>query len=260
MLTHHYNGRLSDTVAYTHNPEDCNNPFRFYDLTSHEANIHLGTTNFFRHPMFFQWLARQVNQWNGDAAPRILAAPCCVGAETYSLAAVFQKAGCFDRFPKLTISAFDISAEFTRTARKAVYPLAMKKHIQQAYKDGFKNGNTHLHIAENLKKHVRILSSRDMTKSLRLKPFDIVITSNLLMHLKDDAQKAAMLDNLCTVSGSLLCLNNLTQDARRNMLMFHYRLKNCGFSVLQSSEHESLTVFARKSRHLPHYLTVGGHA
>ena len=84
-----------------------------------------------------------------------------------------------------------------------------------------------------------------MTGPLRLRPFDIVITSNLLMHLKDDAQKADMLDNLCLLGRSLLCLNNLTQDARRNVLLFRRRLKTYGFNELTSSEHESLTVFAR---------------
>lgn len=243
-------GFVSDTVVYRFDRSEEYNPFRFFDLNRRDNNPHIGTTNFFRHPQFFSWLAGQVNAMDRKTAPRILAAPCCVGAETYSLAAVFEKAGCFARFPKMRISCFDISTEFSRVAKAGRYPHAMHQYIPADYADLFETAPIRLEVPAALRKRVRILNPRDLTKPLNLRPFDIVIASNLLMHLTDDAQKSAMIANLCDVTRSILCINNLMQDARRNVLSLTRHLESHGFHYRNCGTMESLTVFSKTA--LPH--------
>lgn len=259
MLARAFDGYLSDTVAYTHTPDDTNNPFRFFDLTRVESNPHIGTTNLFRHPRFFDRLATQINAWDEPHTPRILAAPCCVGTETYSLAAAFKKAGCFDRFPNLKIAGFDLSAEFGKAAKVGRYPRAMAERIHRSYRDYFNVTDSYVEVTDDLKNHVTILAPRDLTKPLRLKPFDIVITSNLLMHLKDDTQKCNLIHNICGLAKETLCLNNLVQDERRNNLLFNRNIEKAGFAFQELVVGESIMIF-RKRDQAPYPHMAPGHA
>lgn len=111
------------------------------DELQHLADaITTNTTSFFREPIHFELLAREiVPAWgrSGSGRLRLWSAACSTGQEAYSLAATVRaslpRAGWFD----VKVLATDVSLRALRVARAARYPLPAAAEIPSPWRGPF---------------------------------------------------------------------------------------------------------------------------
>ncbi len=127
-------------------------------------------TMFHRYPWHFGWIADELLRWPTGRTPRVVCIGGSVGAEAYSLACRFSRAGVMKRFPGLTVETIDIDPVATAIARAARYPMAGPR-------------GTFMRIRDDIRRHVTVHDAGDQQALPKSGPVDVLLCNNVLGHL-----------------------------------------------------------------------------
>lgn len=190
----------------------------------------IGVTSFFRDPEAFKILSRVLKemlaQLPKDSTVRVWVPGCSSGEEVYSIAIVLRE--CMDALKKLfsvQIFATDIDAEAIETARAAIYPGTIAKHVAPArLRRFFLDESDGYHIKKEIRE-MAIFSLQDLLKDPPFTKLDLLSCRNLLIYLDAALQK-------------------------RLVPLFHYALRPGGVLFLGSSESIDgyVDLFAERNR------------
>jgi two-component system CheB/CheR fusion protein len=191
-------------------------------LYSDEAEIHalardllINTTNFFRDPSVFSYLANQVipmmlRDHPADRPIRIWVAGCSTGEETYSLAILFTEAIQAAASPvKFQIFASDVDADAVATARDGIYPPSIATDLSaERLSRFFIKEEKFYRVVPELRAAV-VLAVHDVLADPPFSRLDLVSCRNLLIYLQPEAQnKVLNLFHFALREGGLLLLGS----------------------------------------------------
>lgn len=170
------------------------------------------TTGFYRYPKALASLAEGLAlQPLRDPPLRLLFAPCSIGCEPYSFAALALKMGIFDKNPNVKIDAFDAAAECTDIAKTGLYIRDMFNTLSAAEKDSLvkpehQTDTPYWRVDDAVRERVRFLPARRIEKHKTPAPYDAVVMLNLLLHLeRRDARRT--LERAMDMTDGILCVN-----------------------------------------------------
>lgn len=161
------------------------------------------TTQFFREPAHFSWLAREVLPplWRaGRDEIHVWSAGCSTGEEAYTLAMVIDDASIAAGYAGLEprIRATDISVEVLRAAHHAVYPVdrvaAIPRHYRTRYLLSSREREApSIRIAASLRRRVTVsyLNLMDDTYAID-EPVDVLFCRNVFIYFDRPTQQEVL--------------------------------------------------------------------
>lgn len=186
---------------------------------------YVGQTEFYRAPNLQDQVISWVQRQERDHI-RILIVPCSVGCEPYTYAMLAANAGIYDSNKTLQIDAFDISENFTRSAKKAIYPYKaldnLPDNMTQYFVGCGERGR--VEVVEEIKGRVNILPHSSLHRFKAEELYDVVISTNLLKYIPDNSEfgkshnptrharqskQATAITDLCNLTRGLLFINML---------------------------------------------------
>jgi two-component system CheB/CheR fusion protein len=179
----------------------------------------IGVTSFFRDPIAFEALEREVipallNRKPADSVVRVWSPACSSGEEPYSIAILLQeRQDALKRNHKVQIFATDIDPQAIATARAGLYPASVTADISperlaRYFSREPDGGGYRIHKAI---RDLLVFSEQDVIKDPPFSRLDLISCRNLLIYMGADLQ-------------------------RRLLPLFHYALSPGGMLLLGSSE------------------------
>lgn len=171
-----------------------------------------GQTGFFRYRKLMQRIIRHYLDKPAYTPLRFLFAPCSIGCEPYSFAAMADREGLFRRHPRTHIDALDICPNFIDFARHGHYPASLLSPLRfdeaaSVLERGlplsaiFENATTDrlLPVAAHIRTRVNFLPPQALASYTPEAPYDFVMSTNLLIHIDDATMEATCntLANIC---------------------------------------------------------------
>jgi chemotaxis protein methyltransferase CheR len=173
------------------------------ELTRMIDCISTNETQFFREPLHFEFLERQVfPQWAAQAAAgerprkiRVWSAACSTGEEPYSIAMTL-----LHHFPpssgwQIEILATDISTRVLARARAGIWPLAKAMQIPETYLKSFMLRGTgssegKMKAGPEIQRAIRFeyLNLLEEQSSAHRVPFDMIFCRNVLIYFQPETK------------------------------------------------------------------------
>ena len=149
-------------------------------------------TWFFRQPESFDMLAELAAGCGGFM--RVLCAPCSVGCEAYSIAAVLERAGV-----DFEIDAVDFSEKFIEAARSGEFGKGCFRSKRAADFGYFAGGGGRAKMPESLSKRIRFRAADILSEGSAEGKYDVIFCRNLAIYLSARA-KRRLFDRLLSLA------------------------------------------------------------
>ncbi len=209
----------------------------------HDLN---GQTGFFRYKRTMERVIRHFMNQPRDLPLRFLFAPCSIGCEPYSFAAMAAKAGLFARHPRLQLDALDISPAFIAFAREGRYPLSMLRSLpiddilmlipehcslHRTFGQACEDARAIVPIDEKIRARVRFFDAQPFESFAPVAPYDFVMSCNFLMYVPE-GEIGFIAGRLADVSGGLMATTYTA--ATRDGYSLPYEVPNARRALAQA--------------------------
>lgn len=165
-------------------------------------------TDFFREPMHFDALTRQILPElaaNSGQPARVWSAACSTGAEPYTLAMVLDAYATSHTGFRYSILATDIDTDVLETARRGIYPRDMVKPVPVALRSAYvmeprDRQSADVRISPSLRAAIGFAQLNLMDSAYPVgKPMDLIFCRNVLIYFNKTTQRqvvSRLVDNL----------------------------------------------------------------
>ncbi len=181
------------------------------------ADLLIGVTSFFRDPLAFEALQKQVvpKLFAGKASGeviRVWVAGCATGEEAYSVGILLEEARrAQGSAVKIQIFATDLDKEAIAHARAGLYAQTAREAItpeRLAAFFTFDPGTNRLRVSKDIR-DILIFSEHDLVRSPPFSRLDLVVCRNLLIYLEPELQERVLgLFRYALLPGGYLFLGN----------------------------------------------------
>lgn len=152
-------------------------------------------TWFFRQPESFDMLAELAAAASGKFL-RVLCAPCSVGCEAYSIAAVLERAGV-----DFEIDAVDFSEKFIEAAKSGEFGKGCFRSKRAADFGYFAGGGGRVKMPESLSRRIRFYAADILRDGSAGGRYDVIFCRNLAIYLTAGA-KRRLFDRLLSLAAA----------------------------------------------------------
>ncbi|MFQ5471227.1 MAG: CheR family methyltransferase [Gammaproteobacteria bacterium] len=173
------------------------------------SDFSIGTTAFFRNRPLYTTLLRELTK-SQKRHYRILFHACSIGAEVYSFV-IYYLLGKFDKTIDITCEATDINPAFLGMAKRAHYPKAILNGMHAKESSYFRSSDQEVYLAEEVTRHVSILSPSSFSEFKSTATYDIVFLLNALVYVPCQEQ-ARTIDSIANYNTEWLILSAFHED------------------------------------------------